>query len=78
MRVTTPAEIAAGLSEALSHSQLRAIVRDGYLLVPTHISWRRADGFVSAGAASLYPFHRRWQGRLDFDPAVRAQLRGEG
>jgi hypothetical protein len=62
---------------------LRKLLERGCLLVPTHISWRRADQLVRIGLCTLYPFHQRWQGRLDLSAAGRDALapppvQGEG
>jgi hypothetical protein len=52
----------------LDQAQARKLAAQGHLLVPTQISWRHAQQFVAAGRATLYPFHERWLGRLDFAP----------
>lgn len=54
---------------------LRRFARTGVLLVPTHISWRRAAAIERKGWGAVYPFHHRWQGRLDITPAGREALR---
>lgn len=50
---------------------LSALAKAGSLLVPTQISWRRATRIVKAGLATMYPFHQRWQGRVDITEAGR-------
>jgi len=57
----------------LSEAQKRAF-RRGFLIVPREISWRRADKLVRDGLATIYPFHERWQGRLDLTRAGRSAL----
>ena len=54
------ARIAAGLTKA----QRTRFLRDGHLLVPTQISWRKADRLSALGIGTIYPFHQRWLGRI--------------
>lgn len=51
--------------------------RNGFLLVPQQISWTRAHRIVKAGFATIYPFHRRWQGRIDLIRNAPAPSAGE-
>ncbi len=56
---------------------LQRLRHDGDLLVPRHISWRRAAVLVRHGYATLYPFHQRWLGKLDITPAGRTAINGQ-
>ncbi|CDX26782.1 hypothetical protein MPL3356_60550 [Mesorhizobium plurifarium] len=58
----------------LTEAERRKILKLGHLLVPTHISWRRATQFMRLGYGAIDPFHQRWQGRLDLTEAGRAAL----
>lgn len=51
---------------------LSTLNRKKSLLVPTDISWRRAHRLVRAGLATIYPFHQRWQGRIDITDLGRS------
>lgn len=62
----------------LTDALKRRLQRDGFLLVPKHISWRRASQMQNAGIGTIYPFHERWLGRFDITPAGRAALAQEG
>lgn len=53
---------------------LAELAKTGSLLVPTNISWRKAQRLVGAGLATIYPFHQRWQGRLDITDKGRSTL----
>jgi hypothetical protein len=55
---------------------LKALAKAGTLLIPQQLSWRRADRIVKAGLATMYPFHRRWQGRIDITEAGRVRAAG--
>lgn len=60
--------------DTLTEPQRRAVTRQGHLLVPKQISWRRAAQLEKRGLATIYPFHQRWLGRLDLTDAGRAAL----
>jgi hypothetical protein len=53
---------------------LRRLGRQGFMLVPTDISWRRAASIERKGWATCYPFHHRWQGKLTITDAGRRAL----
>jgi hypothetical protein len=58
----------------LSEAEKRKLLKDGSLLVPKQISWRRAAQMEKLGHATIYPFHQRWLGRLDITEAGRNAL----
>jgi hypothetical protein len=51
---------------------LTLLHRKGTLLAPVDISWRRAAKLVKNGLATLYPFHNRWQGKVDITEKGRS------
>lgn len=55
-------------------TEAERLARDGHLLVPKQISWRRAAQLVTLGHATLYPFHERWLGKLSITDLGRAAL----
>lgn len=56
---------------------ITALAKRGSLLVPTQISWRRANRLVVARMATIYPFHERWLGRVDVTERGRAAAHGQ-
>ena len=61
----------------LSETEKRKLLKDGSLLVPKQISWRRAAQMEKLGHATIYPFHQRWLGRLDLTELGRTALSQE-
>lgn len=57
---------------------LRQFALIGMMLVPTEISWRRASAIQRRGWGTVYPFHQRWQGRLDITDLGRQELQRHG
>ena len=49
------------------------LLRTGECLVPTELSWRRADQLVKASFATINPHHQRWLGKLTLTDSGRAR-----
>ncbi|MBA9067481.1 hypothetical protein FHR71_001211 [Methylobacterium sp. RAS18] len=47
------------------------LMRTGECLVPTELSWRRADHLVKSGFATINPHHQRWLGKLTLTASGR-------
>ncbi|ACA18427.1 hypothetical protein M446_4069 [Methylobacterium sp. 4-46] len=50
------------------------LTRTGQCLVPSDLSWRRADQVVALGLGTLDPHHQRWLGLLTLTEAGRAAV----